>query len=466
MGASLQGVLELNVLFLAAGLALLWGLRGFGSWLDLLETLGLALCLGLSAVAVLATLVLVAGGGLSTATILALCAAVAATGAAVALARHRPLPRTIGRLPRLSPGVLVAAGLALATVTILVAFVRVARVAPLGGGDSWEFWVPKAKIIYFFGSIDGKLFASLPGPRYPLLVPALQAMDFRFMGSTFAPALAFQYWFLYAGFVFAAAMLLRRLVPAWLAWLFVGLTAVIPELDNRLLGGQADWTLDVLYSLTALLAVCWLRTREPWLLAATGVVLAAVIATKQEGLLLAGCLGAGIGVATVRRWRTAWPPLIAVGVAAYLVNLPWRLWWGSRRLPAVLPTGGVHELVTHLSRAWPSLHLVLRLLFSYQMWLAFVPLALVAAAVSLTLGGEARETAVLYLATCALGVAGFTYILWNDLTYTLDERQSSTPIPRAVGSLVLLSTVLAPLVIEPLLRRRGRPGGAPPAQSP
>ena len=460
MGPSTTGIVELNALFLATGFALLWGLRGWRTWAELLDTAGLALMLGLSSVCVLATLVLVAGGGLSTATILALALAIAASGVALGRARRRPLPRRVGRLPRVTAGWFATVAIGFGTAAILVAFVRVARVMPLAGGDSFEFWVPKAKIIYFFGGIDNGMFTSLPGARYPLLVPTLQAMDFRFIGNTEAPVLAVQYWFLYAGFVVAAAWLLRRLVPAWLAWLFVGLTGVIPELDSRLLGAQADWILDLLFALTALLSVCWLRSREPWLLVADAIVLTAVVATKQEGLLLAGCLWIGILAATARAWRATWPPLIAVGLAAYALNLPWRLWWGSRHLAADLPTDGLTGPFSHLSRLWPSLHLVLRLLFGYDLWLAFVPIALVAAATSLTLAGPARETAILYLVTCVLGVAGFTWVLWDDLTYTLNEQQSSTPIPRAVGSLVLLSTVLAPLLVAPLLdRRRTAPTG-------
>ena len=100
---------------------------------------------------------------------------------------------------------------------------------------------------------------------------------------------------------------------------------------------------------------------------------------------------------------------------------------------------------------------MLRLLFTYDMWLAFVPLALVAALAALTLAGPARQTAIVYLTTAVAGVIGFTYILWSDLTYTLDTHQSSTPIPRAVGSIVLLSTLLAPLLIAPLLEETGGP---------
>ena len=174
---------------------------------------------------------------------------------------------------------------------------------------------------------------------------------------------------------------------------------------------------------------------------------------QAGGLLLACCLLGGLAAGTLREIRRTWPPLALTALAAYLVNLPWRIWWGERHLPAVLPTGGLHEMLTHLHRGFASLHLVLRLLFTYDMWLAFVPLALVAALTALTLAGTARQTAIVYLTTAGAAVAGFTYILWSDLTYILDTHQSSTPIPRAVGSVVLLSTIMAPLLIAPLLKR-------------
>jgi len=461
MGESLRGILELNALFLLAGLGLLWGVRGWSSLLDLLESLGLALMLGLSAVTMLATLILVAGGGLSALTVAVVCVALFAAGGALALAARRPLPSVFGRLPGRSAAAIAAAAAAIATVAVLVALFQLARIQPLGGGDSWEFWVPKAKVIYFDRGIDNPLFTRFAGPRYPLLVPALQAMDFRFMRSAFAPELAVQYWLLFVGFVFSAAALLRRLVPAWIAWLFVALTAVIPQLDYRLLNAQADWTLDLLYSLAALLAVCWLHRRERWLLVAAGIVLSAVIATKQEGLLLVGCLGAGIAAATLRSWRSTWPQLGAVGALAYTLNLPWRFWWASRHLVVAVPTSGVGSLLRDRSRIWPSLELVLRLLFSTSDWLVLVPLALTAAAACLTIGGSARETAVLYLVTCAAAVCGFTWILWTEASLPLNDQQSSTPIPRVVGSIVLLSAVLAPLLIQPLLER-AQPRRQPP----
>jgi hypothetical protein len=449
----MTGIVLLNLLFMGAGVVLLAGLRSWDTWIELFDSLGLALVVGTCAIAVLGTLVLIAGGGLPLPTILGLAAAVAAVGVALAVWRHRPLPRRLGSLPRLSAGTIAACIGALGTLAILVALFRLARVMPLGGGDSFENWVPRAKVIYFFGKIDTPLFTGLGGSRYPILVPTLQAMDFRFMGSAFGPELAIQYWFLYAGFVFGAFSLLRRLAPAWLAWLFIALSGVLPQLIGRVLNAQADWALDLPFALSAVLAVVWLREREAWQLACFGILIAAEIATKQEGLLLVGCLYAGIAAASLRDWRRAWPPVAIVGAAAYLVNLPWRIWWGERHLPPVLPTVGLGDLATHLHRGWLSLHLILRLVFNYEMWLAVVPIALVAAVAALTAGTKAREAAVLYLVTAVAAVAGFSYILWDDFTYVLDEQQSSTPMPRAVGSIVLLSTVLAPVLIAPLLRR-------------
>ncbi len=78
--------------------------------------------------------------------------------------------------------------------------------------------------------------------------------------------------------------------------------------------------------------------------------------------------------------------------------------------------------------------------------------------------GTARANAVIYLTTFVCAVLGFTWILWSNPSFTLNESQSATPIPRVVGSLALLSTVLAPLLIEPLLRRTvpmAEPGALP-----
>ena len=103
MSRSMQGLIELNGLFLVTGLAIIWGLRGWRSWLDLLDTLGVAFMFGLSTICVASTVALVVGGGLSYTIVLGLCAGVVAVFSAVprgtpAAAVRTPPPLTSERL--------------------------------------------------------------------------------------------------------------------------------------------------------------------------------------------------------------------------------------------------------------------------------------------------------------------------------------------------------------------------------
>lgn len=447
------GVLALNGLFLVVGLAILFAIRGWRTWLDFFGHLGVAYVMGLGSVGVLATLVLVVGGGLGLVTILALCCVPVLACVELGIWRKRPLPPRRGPLPRIPPSGLPALGAVVVTGMLLVEFWRLGRVEPMTGWDAWAFWLPKAKTIYFFGGIDNTLFTSFAGGSYPLLVPALDAMGFRFMGGTTeTTALSFQYWLFFVGFLGAAAALLRPLARAWLVWLFVGLATMIPEIDDRLYMGLADWPLDMFWVLAALFVVRWLWAGEWWLLVGYGVTLAAAIATKREGQLLAACLVGGVLLATVRRWRWTWLPVIGVAALAYAVNVPWRIWWTSRHLESDTPAVGLGGIVSNGERIWPSLHLVLTLQFDSRFWLWLLPLALAAAALCLTVTGIARESAALYLLTTLFSLLGFTWILVSQPGLQLTTHGSDTPIPRAVGAVVLLATMFSPLLIEPLLR--------------
>jgi hypothetical protein len=78
------------------------------------------------------------------------------------------------------------------------------------------------------------------------------------------------------------------------------------------------------------------------------------------------------------------------------------------------------------------------------MWLIAVPIAVAAAVVVLALG-ELRLGG-LFLGTTVLTIVGYTWILWSIPSLPLDTSQL-TPIPRAVGALVLLSVAFAPLFV-------------------
>lgn len=451
----LIGLLALNLLFLLSGAFLLWALRGWRTWTELVELAGVAYMLGIGAVCVAATVLLAAGGTLSTWAILLLVVVVSAVGLAAGALRKQPIPRIRGSwtLPRSRSG-WAALGLAGLTVFLAAASFRAAYHAPVVAWDAWAFWIPKAKAIYFFGGLDPQLFRTLPGPSYPLLVPALDAMDFHFMGSADATLLAVQYWLLFWGFAVAVAGLLRQLVRPALVWLFLALGAVLPEVDHRLFQLMADWPLDIFFVLAALTLVCFFRTGEAWLLGVYGVALAAMLATKREGMLLAACLILGTLVATAWRHRRATFAIVGIALAAYAVNLPWRLWWTSRHLGSDMPDNGLGHFAGDTSRILPGLRLVLELLFNYHLWLVPIPIAMAAAVIGMST--RERELPVLYLVVCALAIVGFAWVIWSDPSLPISTKPSLTPIPRAVGAIALLSIVIAPLLLDLLLRGGAR----------
>lgn len=468
MGRSLEGVLALNLFFLLAGSGLLWGIRGWSSWGEYARLSGIAYVSGLAAVCLIGTLILALGADLSTAAILAVGAGLAVAGVAAGILLGRPFPvrPRIPRLPRTS-GERIAVAVALVVgAALLGELYRVARIHPLTTWDAWAFWIPKAKAIYFFGGLDEHIFRTAAGPSYPIFVPTLAAMNFRFMGSADTTALAVQWWLLGVGLVWAGAGLLRRIAPPALVWIFLLTALSIPELDRHLLDRTADWPLDIFFALAALALLGWILTGESWRLWVYGLTLTAMLATKREGVLLAVCLvAAAVAAAGLRRWRS-WLPVGGVALLAYAVNIPWRIWWSSRHLTTDTPPGGiVHATFANADQIGPAFHLVEHLLFDYQMWLMAAPVALAAAAVCAWL--PERRAAVFFLVAFALGFVG---LAWENWAYSpiiaVTSNPAINPTPRTVGALVMFSIVAAPVLIGRLvLQRVERPVAVPAAAS-
>ena len=440
---SVLGVVALNVLFFVAGTALLWGMRGLASWSELWRLAGVAHLLGLAVVVVSATTLLVAGVPPSVPTVLALV--VLACGCGLVLGRRRPRP-ALRLPPRREPFRALGLALAAATGAYLGVLALLAPQIGIWEPDGWTFWTTKAKAIYFFGGLDERTFTTLPGPTYPIFTPTLQAMNFHFIGAADTLALHLQYWFLFAGFLAAVAGFLRPRVPLVLIWPFLLLLAVTPAARARALSTLSDFTVDGFFALGSLALVLWCRSRERWLLLSAGVFLTAAVATKREGLLLVLALVAGTIVATRgRRTRAA---ILAVGASAFLLNLPWRLWWLSHDLTGESAGAGARVLVREVDRIWPATTLLLGQAFSWDAWLLVLPVALCAAA--LALWTPARPLAVAYLGTSALAFSAFVWIFWA----VPDLPTSSTgesPAPRAVGALTLLAAAFAPLLLSAAL---------------
>ena len=450
---SLLGLVLLNAFAFGVGAGLLWGLRGWRTWWELARLTGVAYMLGVAGLGVALTLVLVSGIVFSLATILLTGLVLAGIGIAVGRQLGRPRP-TLGRGPRRIG--LAGAALAALVIVYLEALFRAARLSGLYAFDAWSFWVPKAKAIYFFGGLDEQFFSELPNATYPPLVPALEATAFHFMGSADAVTLHVQFWFFLTGFVAAVAGLLAGRVPPVLLWSFALLALVSPRVVGRTLEPQADFTLDYLFGLAALLVALWLLERQPWQLASATLFLGATMLTKREGQLLAACVTAAALAASWRDWRSAWPRLGLASACAVAVALPWRVWYVSHDLTGEFPTSGVTGLLDNLERARPSLQSVLSSAFDDGLWTVVLPLVI--AAIVLAFIAGARTLPMYAALVYGLALAGFTWAIWSftELEVPIEQDEAINPVVRLTASLVILSVALTPLLLDAAWRGTDR----------
>ena len=445
--SGLLALAGLNALFVAAGVGVLAGLRGFPSWGALGRCLGLAHMAGFALVGLVSTELLVAGLGIGVGETVGVSLGILAAGLVVAHLRGLPLPAAV----RPSLGArglgLDVLGVVPAVLVTLLALVmlRVGFAQGLMEWDAWAFWVPKGAGIYHFGHLDKDLFVSTAAPSYPILMPTLNALAFHFMGTVDAVTLHAQYAFLGCGFVFAAVGLLRPRVPRLVVWAFVGLPFLGSDFRYFSVAPMADLPLDYLFALGFLCLTLWLVDRTPWALLLGGVFFAAAIATKREGVLFVAAVVAAAAIVTLREAHRRWLPLAAVTAAAWAVNLPWRFWWQSRGIFDQSAPVSFHGLFAHADRIWPSIRIVLTLLFDDGRWTIVAPLAVATMAVLVVV--RAYGLAAFFVAAMALCGGELVWILWSISSLPLDTSDQ-TPLPRAVGSMILAAAVVAPLMLH------------------
>lgn len=458
---ALAGLAVLNVLFLGVGLAALWAVGACRTAHAAVRYSGLGYMAGVALVGIAFCTELVVGVPFSLVSVVLTAFAIGVVAVCLRrpLQRFHPVAERQQQRPR-GAGT-VAAIFGLAIVVYLEALFRAGRLASLSTWDAWNFWVPKAKAIYFFGGLDEQFFRELAAPSYPPLVPALEAAAFHFMGSADVVTLHVQFWFFAFGFVAAIAGLLAERVTPLLLWPFLLLVLAAPRVVGRTLDPQGDFLLDYFFALAALLVALWLFEREPWLLAGASVFLGAALLTKREGTLLTACIVVAALVTSWRDWRFAWPRLGIAAGAAIAAVIPWRIWFSSRSLPEGLPNEGVVPPASdQLDRVWPAFQSVMTALLDFDLWLLVVPL--VAVAVVLAFLAGARRLPTYALTLYALVVAGFTWVLWSftELELPLVQDEGISPIVRLTGSLVVAAAAITPLLLDAAWR-----GGDPVARS-
>jgi hypothetical protein len=328
---SLLGLVAANLLYFAVGVGLLPLLRIAPTWGEVLSRLPLAYLLGVAATGVAAAHLALIEVPLGLAALVVLAALVLLFGWRRARRVGASTSLSLAREPAWSTA-LGSAALVVCAVLLAHAW-RTYELRPLLEWDGWAIWGTRARALYEFGGATGPVFTSeayLP-LQHPLLLPALEAMDFRAMAA-FDPTLVHvQFVLLAVGFLAAFVTLLRGFAPEHV----IGLTALAllaaEPLLKQLSTNMADVPLAFFVALGLLGVGRWLATDEAWTLVAGALFLAAATLTKNEGAMFALVALLAAVPAARSRLRT----LAVAAAAVALVLLPWRLNVALRDLPLV-----------------------------------------------------------------------------------------------------------------------------------
>jgi hypothetical protein len=310
-------LLEANALMFLAGVGLLPLLGIARSWRELVSRLGLAYFCGLAFVGVLAAqlaLLRVSFGWI----------ALASTAGVLLVAGGGRLWRTEPpKLLRPSAGGLLAA---LAVAAVLAEYARAFFVAPLDRYDAWAIWALKGHALYVLGWANPLVFASnsyhSAHLEYPIVLPSLEAIDFRAMGA-FDPRLVHvQFWLLLVAAIWALWTILRDRVPPILSWASLFALVLAPSLFDQLVSAYADVPLALFFAVGVAAAARWISTQERWTLALAVLAFGAAMGTKNEGALFVLTAFLGLGLAAPKRWRA-----LAVAAAVDVcVLVPWHVY--------------------------------------------------------------------------------------------------------------------------------------------
>jgi hypothetical protein len=431
------GLLGANALIFCTGLGLLPWLGVARSWRQLVARGGLAYLCGLVAVGILAAhlaLVHVTFGWLA----LALVASVSVVSGAWHL---RGSERPVWTRPHW-PALAAAAGLA----ALLAEYTRAFAVSPLNRYDAWAIWALKGHALYAFGWADPAVFAGneyrFANLDYPLLLPSLEAVDFRAMGAFDTRLLHLQFLLVLVAALAALGTVLAGRVHPLLLWTLLGAVALAPAVFDQLLTAYADLPLALVFAVGVAAAGRWLLTDERWALGVATLCFAGALLTKNEGTLFVAAAFAGLFAAAYTRWRA-----LAVALAVDIVLLvPWKLYVRVHDLRdinySLTDTFDVHHISGRAGVGPIAFRTLGGEMVAPGQWGLLAPIFVAALVVAWVRG--ARSLALFGAVTVLLSWLGLSWIYvitHYEYSSYLDSTKS-----RVVASVVLAAAALIPLL--------------------
>jgi len=431
------GLLGANALMLCIGLGLLPWLGVARSWRKLVSRSGLAYLCGLVVTGILAAhlaLVHVAFGWVA----LAVVAAVSVVSGAWHL---RGSERPVWTRPGW-PAVGVAAALA----ALLAEYARAFAVAPLNRYDAWAIWALKGHALYAFGWADPTVFAGseyrFANLDYPLLLPSVEAIDFRAMGAFDTRLLHLQFLLFLVAALAALGTVLAGRVHALLLWPLLGAVALAPAVFDQLLTAYADLPLALVFAVGVAAGARWLLSDERWALAVATLCFAGTLLTKNEGTLFVAAAFVGLFAAAYRRWR----PLAVAAAVDVVLLLPWKLYVRAHDLRdinySLTDTFDVHHISGRVGVGPIAFRTLAGEMLDPRQWGLLAPIFAVLLVLAAVTG--ARALAVYGGATVLLSWLGLSWI------YVISHFEYSAYLDstkeRIVASVVLAGAALIPLL--------------------
>jgi hypothetical protein len=439
-------LLAANGLELAVGVGLVAVLGLGDGWRPLLPRLGLAYAVGLAVVGILDAELALAGVavGLPQLALMALGSLLAG------LLLRRGRTATAEQAPlRVTGSGLIAAGTAGLTALLLGLAAASFSVRPLFEWDGWAIWGTKAEALYDFGIATGPVFTGLAyagiQQGYPLLLPALEATDYRAMGAADGSIIHLQLLLLAVAFAGGLVGLLWRRAPIELTCLCALAVLTAPPVLEQLASNYADIPLAFFVALGLVALARWLIDDEPAMLALAAIFFAAGALTKDEGAMFAAAAFIPLlALLALRDGRRALRLLVAVG-AVVAVLLPWRLFMSLHHLSAggMQLSGVVHpgRLTAHAARVGPSANALLGQI-GIARWGLLVPLIAIALVAAYVTGR--KLLAWFAIAWLLLSFVGMVVVYWTSslpLHWYL-----GTSAYRIVATLVVGAAALTPLL--------------------
>jgi hypothetical protein len=358
---------------------------------------------------------------------------------------------------RRRPNWIDTAGFA-ALIALTLDYGRAFRVAPLNRYDAWAIWALKGHALYAFGWADPVVFAGasykFANLDYPLLLPSLEAVDFRAMGAFDTRLVHVQFLLFLVAALLALFAVLRDRVPSFILWLSLFALALAPAVFDQLLTAYADLPLALVFGVGTAAAGRWVITNERWTLALATFCFAGTLLTKNEGSLFVLAVFVGLLATARARWRA-----LAVAAAAdVLLLLPWRIYVHIHHLRDINYSLGDSFDYQHLHGRLGVGPIAFRTLAGQmldpQHWGLLLPIFALLVAAALLTGLRALPLFALVWAMVAwLGLSWIYVISHYEYSGYLDSTKE-----RVVACVVVGSAALVPLLAAECWARLNAPG--------